>query len=108
MPPRSRAWRGRAGGARGTAGVECFLSDGEGFPTRVAGPVWSDENGWGVMQYWSTMRLADVDGDGRDDLCIRTSTDLRCVLSTGDGFGEDLRRLRKRERRALDLEDPYR
>jgi hypothetical protein len=26
----------------------------------------------------------------------------------GDGFGDDLRRLHKRERRALDLEDPYR
>ena len=73
---------------RGAAGVSCALSDGMGFPTSVGGPAWSDASGFGARQYWSTLRLADVDGDGRDDLCIRTSTDLRCALSSGDGFGE--------------------
>ena len=73
---------------RGGVGVQCVLSDGEGFSTSITGPAWSDEVGFDQMQYWSTMRLADVDGDGRDDLCIRTSIDLRCVLSTGEGFGE--------------------
>ncbi|UJR85759.1 VCBS repeat domain-containing M23 family metallopeptidase [Sandaracinus amylolyticus] len=74
--------------ARSSAGVECWLADGEGFPTRVMGPAWSDESGWGAMHYWSTMRLADVNGDGRADVCARSSTDLRCVLATESGFGE--------------------
>jgi MYXO-CTERM domain-containing protein len=72
--------------ARSSAGVECWLSDGNGFPTRVEGPAWSDESGWGAMQYWSTLRLADVNGDERADLCARSSTDLSCVLSNGAGF----------------------
>ena len=74
--------------ARSAAGIECWLSDGEGFPTRVDGPEWSDENGWGAQQYWSTLRLADVNGDGRADVCARNSADLRCVLATETGFGE--------------------
>ncbi|WP_053234746.1 VCBS repeat domain-containing M23 family metallopeptidase [Sandaracinus amylolyticus] len=72
--------------ARAGAGVECWLSDGNGFPTRVAGPEWSDALGWGAMRFWSTMRLADFDGDGRADLCARSSTDLRCARSTGTSF----------------------
>jgi len=76
--------------ARAIAGVSCYLSDGAGFPTRVEGPRWSDETGWGAMQYWSTMRLADVNGDGNADLCARSASDLRCVLFDGTAFGETL------------------
>ena len=75
---------------RGAGGVECVRSDGTSFSGVVAGPAWSDEGGWGGIGYWSTMRLADVDGDGRDDLCARSASDLRCVLATADGFGETL------------------
>ncbi|WP_157069412.1 VCBS repeat domain-containing M23 family metallopeptidase [Sandaracinus amylolyticus] len=74
--------------ARAAAGVECWLSSGDGFDTRVEGPRWSDESGWGAMRYWSTLRLVDFDGDGLGDLCARSSTDLRCVRGTGSGFGE--------------------
>jgi hypothetical protein len=69
-------------------GMECWLSDGEGFPTQVKGPGWSDASGWGAMKYWSTIRLADVNGDGRADLCARAAAGLRCHFSTGNGFGE--------------------
>jgi uncharacterized protein (TIGR03382 family) len=75
---------------RGPAGIECARGQAGGFTEVLAGPAWSDEGGWGGMGYWSTIRLADVDGDGKDDLCARSSTDLRCVLSTADGFGETL------------------
>ncbi|MBZ0120401.1 MAG: VCBS repeat domain-containing M23 family metallopeptidase, partial [Sandaracinaceae bacterium] len=74
--------------ARAASGLECWLSDGEGFPTRALGPAWSDDAGFGERAYWSTLRLADVDGDGRADACIRTSEDLRCHRSEGAGFGE--------------------
>jgi MYXO-CTERM domain-containing protein len=69
-------------------GMECWLSDGNGFPTKVDGPAWSDASGWGAMQYWSTIRLVDVNGDGRADLCARSSTSLRCHFSEGGSFGD--------------------
>ena len=31
--------------------------------------------------------MADVDGDGRMDLCARADDGLECVLSEGHGFG---------------------
>jgi hypothetical protein len=74
--------------ARAAAGVFCYRSAGDGFPERITGPAWSDTSGFSSVRYWSTFRLADVDGDGRKDVCIRTSTDLRCHFSTGDGFGD--------------------
>jgi hypothetical protein len=73
--------------ARADAGMLCWISDGAGFPARIAGPAWSDEAGWAAPEYWSTIRLADVDGDGRADLCARTADDFRCHLAAGDGFG---------------------
>ena len=67
-------------------GMECWLSDGNGFPTKVKGPEWSDAMGWGARQYWSTIRLVDVNGDGKADLCARNKSSLRCHFSTGKGF----------------------
>ncbi len=69
-------------------GMECWLSDGNGFPTKVPGPGWSDAGGWGGFQYWSTIRLVDVNGDGKDDLCARDSQGLRCHFSDGKSFAE--------------------
>lgn len=75
---------------RGAVGIVCYLTeDTRYFTTRIVGPAWSDAAGWGQMPYWSTIRLADVDGDGRDDLCGRSTTDLRCHLSIGTGFATD-------------------
>ncbi len=71
---------------RGSAALQCWLSDGVGFPTAVAGPRWSDAGGWGDVKYWSTFRLADVNGDGRADACARSSVSFDCALSTGRGF----------------------
>ncbi|MEB2314171.1 MAG: FG-GAP-like repeat-containing protein [Sorangiineae bacterium] len=72
---------------RANAGVLCYLSDGKGFPTQLAGPALSDEDGWSAPGYYGTFRLADLDGDGKDDLCARSSRDFRCYPSTGAGFG---------------------
>ncbi len=75
---------------RTQSGMECYLSDGNGFPTKVAGPGWSDAGGWGAMQYWSTIRLADVNGDGRADLCARDNAGLRCHFSEGTSFADSI------------------
>ncbi|HEY8431369.1 MAG TPA: phosphodiester glycosidase family protein [Sandaracinaceae bacterium] len=74
---------------RGAAGVDCWLSTGAGFdPEPVAGPRWSDDAGWSAHRYTSTIRLVDVDGDGRADLCARSASDFRCHLSQGSSFGD--------------------
>jgi hypothetical protein len=68
-------------------GMECHLSDGKGFPTVVAGPGWSDASGWLNARFWATIRLVDVNGDGKADLCARTQSGFRCHLSQGAAFG---------------------
>jgi len=73
--------------SRDGAGMRCWISDGKGFPNEIAGPDWSDASGWNAPMYFGTIRLADVDGDGKADLCARGATGYRCHLSTGDGFG---------------------
>jgi hypothetical protein len=75
---------------RAAAGMECWLSDGAGFPTQVTGPEWSDASGWGKPEYWSTIRLADVNGDGRADLCARAAAGLRCAFSEGTSFASSI------------------
>ncbi len=74
--------------ARRASGVECHLSTGDAFGPAIAGPAWNDRLGFDRVRYWSTMRMADVNGDGRADLCIRTSTDLRCHFFDGAAFGD--------------------
>ncbi|MBX3247072.1 MAG: VCBS repeat domain-containing M23 family metallopeptidase [Myxococcales bacterium] len=74
--------------ARAAAGIRCALAGAEGFGETFVGPEWSDASGWGAMQYWSTIRLADVNGDGRADLCGRDAEGLRCAFSSGAGFAE--------------------
>ena len=73
--------------ARAAGGAACWLSNGVRFGPRLVGPAWTDAGGWDDVSRWSTIRLADVDGDGRADLCGRSATDFRCHLSLGSGFG---------------------
>jgi hypothetical protein len=72
--------------ARAASGMLCWLSDGTGFATQVKGPAWTDAAGWTEVSTWSTIRLVDVNGDGKADLCARTTTDFRCHLSKGSSF----------------------
>jgi hypothetical protein len=77
--------------ARAAAGIRCWASTGAGFGPTIAGPEWSDANGWDALSHWSSVRLVDLDGDGRADLCGRDVDGVVCHLSTGDGFGPELR-----------------
>jgi MYXO-CTERM domain-containing protein len=74
--------------ARGADGVRCWLGDDTGFSEAIEGPSLSDDSGWAGIDHWSTLRLADITGDGRDDLCARAAAGFRCYPSTGDGFGD--------------------
>lgn len=73
--------------SRDATGMRCWISDGNGFSTEIAGPAWTDAGGWDAPMYFGTIRLADIDGDGKADLCARGATGYRCHLSTGNGFG---------------------
>lgn len=76
--------------ARDASGLDCWLSLGDHFGDRVRGPRWSDGAGLETLPYWSTLRLVDVDGDARADVCLRTPAGFRCALSLGVGFADEL------------------
>jgi murein DD-endopeptidase MepM/ murein hydrolase activator NlpD len=71
---------------RGVDAVTCALAA-DGYATTVPGPPWSDADGLGADGYASTLRAGDLDGDGRDDLCIRTPDGVQCALAVPGGFG---------------------
>jgi hypothetical protein len=73
--------------ARANSGMSCHLSTGSGFGPGFGGPAWSDASGFDDVSAWSTIRMGDIDGDGRADLCARKPGGVACHLSVGDGFG---------------------
>ncbi len=75
---------------RSPAGITCALSSGTAFGTPFAGPAWSDADGWNVPNRYRTIRFADIDGDGRADVCGRSADGVHCAASTGSGFGPDI------------------
>jgi hypothetical protein len=76
--------------ARTRDGVRCWRSEGAGFGAGFAGPTWRDDEGFDELSRAATVRLADVTGDGRADLCARTLQGFVCHPSEGRGFGPAL------------------
>ena len=74
--------------ARANAGINCWPSTGDGFSAAILGPALSDAEGWSAPDFYGTLALADVTGDGLDDLCARDAAGVRCWPSLGAGFGE--------------------
>src|SRR5690554_388229 len=72
--------------ARGPDGWSCHLSTGSGFGDVVAGPAWSDASGFNHAWYYGTIRTGDINGDGKQDVCIRHSAGYECFRSTGTSF----------------------
>ncbi|MBL8940548.1 MAG: VCBS repeat-containing protein [Archangium sp.] len=73
--------RGDACG-RGTLGVNCALNAGTTFGAmQLWAPEFSDAVGWGSAQrYYSTIQLADPNGDGRKDVCGRSDAGVVCAV----------------------------
>ena len=67
-------------------GVRCWVSTGRDFDRRIDGPPLSDAEGWTASARFRSLRLADVSGDGRADLCAIAADGLRCWLASGGGF----------------------
>jgi peptidoglycan/xylan/chitin deacetylase (PgdA/CDA1 family) len=63
-------------------GVVCALSTGRGFtPATLWQAGMSDAAGWGAAAYATSIRLVDVNGDGRADLCGRGPDGFVCSLA---------------------------
>lgn len=77
--------------ARTSAGMRCRLNLGNGSLNNsdILGPAWSNAAGWGTADKYSTIRFADIDGDGRADLCGRGSAGMRCARSLGLSFAAE-------------------
>ncbi|MDB4993538.1 MAG: repeat protein [Myxococcaceae bacterium] len=77
---------------RGGAGITCSLSTGAGFAAPIAGPAWADKSGWNRPEYYTTIQFADVNGDGKADVCGRDAGGISCVVAAGAGkFGDGIR-----------------
>jgi FG-GAP-like repeat len=67
-------------------GIYCSLSQGSSFaPVRLGVLGFEDSEGWGNPIYYSTLRLADVNGDKSLDVCARGYWGIVCSLGNGDG-----------------------
>jgi hypothetical protein len=68
---------------------DCWIADADGqLDDRVNGPALPDADGFGDPLVYGSIRLADITGDGRADLCGRTGDGLSCWISDGRGFPE--------------------
>jgi hypothetical protein len=74
---------------RGGGGMYCGSSNGTSFGSVTSWTTnFSDAAGWNSSpSYYSTVRLMDVTGDGRADVCGRSPTGIVCVASGGTSFG---------------------
>jgi hypothetical protein len=71
---------------RGPAGIYCSLSLGNRFGSRqFSNSEFSDALGWSNPTYYGSIRMGDVDGDGRVDICGRGVAGIYCILSFGNG-----------------------
>jgi hypothetical protein len=65
--------------ARGSDGMYCEYSTGSAF---LAKPRYSSEptdaNGWNQPEYYRTLSFANVDSDGKAELCGRASNGIVC------------------------------
>ncbi|MEZ4369583.1 MAG: hypothetical protein R3B07_02120 [Polyangiaceae bacterium] len=77
---------GRATCVRSEQGLECWLATDTGFDRRVLGPALAETDGWALPQNYRTLRLGDINGDNRADICGRSRMHHAGPYE-GGGFG---------------------
>ena len=76
VPPAAGQSCPEATGTNGTTDNATVNYNGPCGPTFTL-PLWSDANTWDQPQYYTTIHLGDVDGDGRADLLGRSKSGVR-------------------------------
>jgi len=72
---------------RGALGLYCVRSDGFGFfDFRLWTTTFSDADGGTSTETYGSLRLGDVNGDARDDVCGYRNGEIQCLLSDGSNF----------------------
>jgi hypothetical protein len=73
---------------RGGSAYRCALSSGTAFtsPTTWTTSL-TNAAGWGLPESYTTLRLVDVNHDGKADVCGRSASGTKCAKSTGTAFG---------------------
>jgi LmbE family N-acetylglucosaminyl deacetylase len=72
--------------SRNSAGIECAVNTGAGNfagVTQWTSSEFSDALGWRNDEGGATLRYADLDGDGRVDVCGRGALGMICALNDG-------------------------
>ena len=66
---------------RAMGGLYCALSNGGSFGTpSFWTSAYSDVEGWNSSaSYWQTLKFPDLNGDGKQDACGRSTDGIRCV-----------------------------
>lgn len=73
---------------RASDGLQCALSDGTKFaPASLWSADYSDAADWkNLQEHYGTIRLQDINGDGKADVCGRGVNGILCATSTGAKF----------------------
>ena len=74
---------------RGPNGVVCALNNKAGgfAPATLWIADFTDALGWQAVPYGSTLQFADVNGDGKADVCGRGPAGVRCATANASGTG---------------------
>jgi hypothetical protein len=84
---------------RGSGGIWCALSNSSQYTNGISSLAWPgfqaatlwttqfSDPWWKYPAYYSTIQLADINGDGKADVCGRGGDGIWCALSTGTSFG---------------------
>ena len=72
--------------ARANTEFACYMSTGTGFGDAVSIADMSDEKGWNQPNQYRTIRLGDVNGDHKMDVCGRNAEGVQCYSYNGSAF----------------------
>jgi LmbE family N-acetylglucosaminyl deacetylase len=70
-------------------GIYCALNNRNGgfSPATLWLADFTDAGGWSNVSYGTTLQFADINGDGKADVCGRGSAGIRCAVANSAGTG---------------------
>ncbi|GJL65386.1 MAG: hypothetical protein NPIRA05_03570 [Nitrospirales bacterium] len=75
--------------ARGIKGMDTYKWSGSGWKLlKSASPGWSDAIGWEHPQFYSTIQMADIDGDGKAEMLGRSGGGMETYKWNGTAWDQ--------------------